>query len=173
MINRLFVTYFLPFFIIVACSFASSDLDKRKFDGVNRTARAVANELASGTGYQSFGAALQKFSSEIGVLKGRDLSDQEKELTKNYSDLYSIYKDGFILWKYEIEFSRYGFVPKGLIYVGQDIEPIIVKYRISADSHLYAPTKQYWKSIPADSIQIIWKNADSQMRMIDNILNYR
>jgi hypothetical protein len=158
--------------MFAACSSSSPELDKRKFNGVGRAAQTVRSVLGAGADYKAFGAALQKLSAEITALKGGALTDQEKELMKDYSDLYSIYQDGYVLWKYKIEFIRYGFVPKGLIYVGQDIEPIIVKYRIPAESHMYAPTQQSWKSIPEESIQMIWTNADSQMQIINNILSY-
>ncbi len=156
-----------------ACSHYSTELDKRKFNGVGHAVQAVRSVLASGGDYKAFGAALQKLSAEITTLKGSALTDQENELMKDFSDLCSIYQDGYILWKYKIEFVRYGFVPRGLIYVGQDIEPIIVKYRIPTESHMYTLTQQSWKSIPEASIQMIWTNADSQMQIINNILSYR
>ncbi len=156
-----------------ACSSSQPELDKRRFNGVISAAQAVRMTLVSGAGYPAFDTALQKLSAEITALKIRALTDQEKELMKAYSDLYSIYQDGHILWKYKIEFTRYGFVPKELIYVGQDIEPIIDKYRIPVESHVYAPTQQSWKSIPDASLQMIWTNADSQTQIINNILSYR
>jgi len=57
--------------------------------------------------------------------------------------------------------------------VGQDVDPIVFKYRFVTESHLYQPTGQYWKSIPDDSIQIIWRNADSQIKMIENMMRYQ
>ena len=156
-----------------ACSSSPPELDKTKFNGVISATQAVRGTLESGAGYQAFYRALQKLSAEITALKIRALTDQEKELIKDYSDLYSIYHDGYILWKYKIEFTRYGFVPKELIYAGQDIEPIIEKYRIPVEFHVYAPTQQSWKSIPEASLQMIWTNADSQLQIINNILSYR
>jgi|GEM_PF-1149234 len=156
-----------------ACSSSAPGLDQTKFNGAAGAAQAVRSTLESGAGYQAFDRALQKLSAEITALKIRPLSDQEKELVKDYSDLYSTYHDGHILWKYKIEFTRYGFVPSELIYVGQDIEPIIEKYRIPVELHVYAPTQQSWKSIPEASLQMIWTNAASQLQIINNILSYR
>jgi hypothetical protein len=84
----------------------------------------------------------------------------------------AIYRDGLLLWKYKIDFAPFDFVPKGRIYVGQDVEPIVFKYRFPTDSHMYQPTRQYWKSISEDSIRIIWSNADSQLKIIENMKNY-
>ncbi|HKN18221.1 MAG TPA: hypothetical protein VJW95_00385 [Dissulfurispiraceae bacterium] len=161
------------FFMCAACSSSAPELDKTKFNGVSGAAQAVKNTLESGAGYQAFDRSLEKLSVEITALKIRALTNREKELIKDYSDLYSTYHDGYILWKYKIEFTRYGFVPKELIYAGQDIEPIIEKYKIPVELHLYAPTQQSWKSIPESSLQMIWSNADSQMQIINNILTYR
>ncbi len=57
--------------------------------------------------------------------------------------------------------------------MGQDVEPIVFKYRFVTEFHQYQPTKQYWKSIPRDSIQIIWGNADSQTKMRENMMRYQ
>ncbi len=164
---------FAAYVICAACSSSAPGLDKTKFNGVTSAAQAVRGTLESGAGFQAFNGALQKLSEEITALKNRATNDPEKELTKDYSDLYSTYHDGYILWKYKIEFTRYGFVPRELIYVGQDIEPIIEKYKIPVQLHVYAPTHQSWKSIPASSLEMIWGNADSQLQIINNILTYR
>lgn len=159
--------------ICAACSSSSPELSREKFRGVNGAAQEVRKTLSSGDNYQAFCGALQKLSLEIAALKNNVRTDQEKDLLKDYSDLYAIYHDGYVLWKYKIEFTRYGFVPENLIYVGQDIEPIVVKYRIPLEFHVYGPTQQSWKSIPAESIQMIWTNADSEMQIINSILSYR
>lgn len=159
--------------LCAGCSSSSPELNRGKFGGVNSAALEVKGTLSSGAGYQAFSAALLKLSSELAVLKEKVKTDQEKDLLKDYSDLYGIYHDGYILWKYKLEFTRYGFVPADLIYVNQDIEPIVVKYRIPVEYHVYAPTQQTWKSIPEESIRMIWTNADSEMQIIDNILSYK
>ena len=82
------------------------------------------------------------------------------------------YRDGPVLWKYKLDFAFFDSILKGRIYVRQDVEPIIIKYRFPTESHLYDPTWQYWKSIPGDAIQIIWRYADSQLKTIENITNY-
>ncbi len=161
------------YLMCAACSSSAPELDKTKFNGVTSAAQAVKGALDSGAGYQAFGRSLQNLSAEIAALKTRALTNREKDLIKDYSDLYSTYHDGYIIWKYKIEFPRYGFVPRELIYVGQDIEPIIEKYRIPVEFHVYAPTQQSWKSIPESSLQMIWRDADSQMQIINNILTYR
>jgi hypothetical protein len=74
------------------------------------------------------------------------------------------------LWKYHTEFSSHNFLPEGRIYVGQDIEPVVVKYRLQTETHIFEPTHQTWKSIAEDSIRIIWDNADAQVKRIQTLL---
>lgn len=166
--NILFVILSLPIFCF-ACT--SHDFDKKKFEGVNHTAQVIRDSVKAGADIQQFEGLLQKLSSEISVLKDMVKSERERELLKNYSNLLAIYRDGFTLWKYKTEFTRYDFVPKNLIYVGQDVEPIVKKYRLKTELHIFKPTKQLWKGIPESSIQIVWMNADSQLKIINNILN--
>ncbi len=162
-------------FIIIACSFlllgaCSSEIDRNKFEKMNLAAKAVKSGVESDANYQQFGELLQKLSAEIVIIKGTVTSEKEKELLKEYSDLLQMYQDGFLLWKYKREFSSHDFVPKGQIYVGQDVEPLVVKYRLPTESHIYGPTQQSWKSISEDSIRIIWSNANSQLEKIHTLL---
>ncbi|MEW6117307.1 MAG: hypothetical protein AB1553_10460 [Nitrospirota bacterium] len=158
--------------VLLLSAACSSEFDKKKFTKVHQAAYAVKNAIAEGCDYQQFSEVLKNFSGELATLKGKVESEKEKELLNDYSALLAMYHDGYLLWKYKNEFTRYGFVPKGLIYVGQDVEPIAEKYRIPTEEHVYTPTHKAWKSIPESSIRIVWMNAESQLKIIDNILNY-
>lgn len=129
--------------------------------------------IDSGAGYQLFGEALHQLSEEVSLLKRTVMPGREEELFRVYDDLLTIFRDGQILWKYKAEFVYYGFVPEGMIYVGQDIEPIVAKYGIPTEAHLFKPTRQAWRSIPDSSIVVIWKNAHSRLTIIENILKNR
>jgi hypothetical protein len=131
----------------------------KKFEQVDRAARSAGRSLSGGADFEQFGEELQKLSSEISRLKGRVKSDKEQELLKAYSELLIIYQDGLVLWKYKTEAARYDFIPRGLIYVGQDVEPIVEKYSIPTEYH-----------IPGDSVRMIWINANSQLEKIDALL---
>jgi hypothetical protein len=152
-------------FITGACS-SEPEMDKTKFMKLDQIARELQTSHASGASFKHFGESLQSLSAELAVVKARQLSKKETEQLSAYSVLYGIYQDGYILWKYKLEFAPFGFVPKGRIYVSQDVEPIAFKYNFPTESHLYKPTQQYWKSISEDSIQIIWNNADLQYKII-------
>jgi hypothetical protein len=150
----------------------SSKCEKKKFIRAHQAAMAVERAIVARMGYQEFGAVLQSMSNEVKALEITVRSEEERSLLRDYENLLAMYREGRLLEKYRIEFARYGFVPRGLIYVGQDVEPIAIKYRIPMEPHVYEPTGQAWKSIPEDSINIVWGNARSQLKIIDNILNY-
>ncbi len=158
-------------FFSAACS-EEPGIQKKKFEKPARAAQAVKASLAAGASCRQFDESLQKLSSEIAAVKSTLTSKKEKDLLAAYSDLSAIYQDSLLLWKYKIRFARFSFVPKGRIYVGQDVEPIVMKYHFATESHVYPSTQQYWKSIAEDSIRIIWSNADSQFKVIENITNY-
>ena len=158
-------------FLIGACS-SQPTINKDKFSKVQAAALAIKAALAAGASYQESTDRVQHLAIEIDKLKDRVTTKQERVLLEAYSDLLGFYRDGLLLWKCKLEFAFFDFVLRGRIYVSQDIEPIVEKYRLSTETHLYAPTHQYWKSIDEDSIQVVWSNADSQLKIIENITNY-
>jgi hypothetical protein len=157
--------------VVLLCAGCSPEIDKNKFQNASRAASAIQRSIAAEVTYQDFGELLQRFSDEMTVLEGAVRSKKEKELADEYSALLKMYKDGFLLWKYQREFSGHNFVPRGRIYVGQDLEPIVTKYRLETESHVFGPTRQSWKSISEDSIRIVWYNAGRQLKRIDTLLN--
>jgi len=163
--KNILVLLLMIVFIIGACS-SEPEMDKTKFRKLDELAQELQTSHAAGASFQYFGELLQNLSAEIAAVKNKELSKKEMELLQAYSVLAGVYQDGYVLWKYKIEFAPFGIVPEGLIYVSQDVEPIAFKYNLPTESHLYKPTQQYWKSISEDSIQIIWNNADLQYKII-------
>jgi len=160
------------FFLGASCS-SEQGIEKGKFTKLSGTAHAVKTSLAGGAPFPQLAEQVKNLSAGITALKEKVTSKEEKELLDAYSDLLAMYQDGLLLWKYKLEFAPFDFVPKGRIYVGQDVEPIVFKYHFPTESHLYQPTQQRWKSLSEDSIQIIWNNADAQLKIIENMTNYR
>ncbi len=169
--TKILIVLQVIFFLVVSCS-SKSGIDKGKFVQLDRATLAVKTSLSSGASYRQLTERVQGLSAEIASVKGKVATKEEKELLEAYSDLLAMYRDGLLLWKYKLEFAPFDFVPKGRIYVGQDVEPIVFKYHFPTESHIYQPTRQRWKSLSEDSIQIIWGNADSQLKIIENIKNY-
>jgi hypothetical protein len=156
-------------FLMGACS-TGPGINKSKFRKAYVAAHEVRTSIAMGESYRQVAGKLKQLSAEIEKLKSS--TEEEKELLDAYSDLLAIYEDGLVLWKYKLDFAFFDSMLKGRIYVGQDVEPIVLKYRFSTETHLYKPTGQYWKSIPGDSIRTIWSNADSQLKVVDGMTTY-
>ncbi len=159
------------FLLSGACS-SEPTISKSKFAKLSLAAHEVKTSIVAGESYGQVADRVQKLSDEIEALKDSTTTADEKQLVQAYEILLSIYKDGLVLWKYKLDFAFFDSQLKGRIYVGQDVDPIVEKYRLATESHLYKPTGQYWKSIPGDSIQLMWRHADSQLKVIGNITNY-
>jgi hypothetical protein len=170
-LKSFFAALSICIFFIGACSFESG-IDKVKFAKLKVAAQAVKTSIAAGESYQQVTEKVEQLAADIAALKDKVPTQKEKELLEAYADLLADYRDGLVLWKYKLDFAFFDVMLKGRIYVGQDVEPIVIKYRFPTESHLYEPTGQYWKSIPGDSIQAIWSYADSQLKAMDNITNY-
>ena len=170
--NQKAVFIFLLMFVFFAgaCSF-EPDMDRGKFKRMSGAAQSVKESLSAGASYDQFGRLLEALSGEIAALQGKATTPKEEKLLKAYTTLAKVYQDGHTLWKFKLEFAPFGIVPEGRIDVSQDVEPIVFKYSFPVETHLYKPTRKYWKSISEDSIRIIWSNADSQMKIIEEIAN--
>ena len=163
--------FIIGIWLLIVCTACSPQIDKHRFEKVNHTVQALQHAISAGGDYPQLGALIQQLSSDIDSLNVSVTSGKERDLVQEYSKLLKMYQDGFLLWKYHTEFTRHNFVPKGRIYVGQDVEPIVVKYRLPTETHIFEPTQQTWKSIAEDSIRIIWDNADAQGKRINTLLN--
>jgi hypothetical protein len=156
--------------VAVLCLSCSQGIDRERFRNADRAVSDVQRAVVDPGGYQQAEELAQRLSDEVMALQGSVKSKKERELAGEYLVLLGMYRDGLTLWRYHAEFSGHDFVPKGLIYVGQDVEPIVTKYRFQTESHVFGPTQQPWKSIPGDSIQVIWYNAGQQLKRIGALL---
>jgi hypothetical protein len=147
-------------------------IDKGKFSKLNRTARDLTTSITSGKPCDVPETLLQRLASGTAALKDKSASKGESDLIAAYSNLLTIYQDGLLLCKHRNHFSQFQFVPKGRIYVSQELDPLVQKYDLSTESHLYRPTGLYWRSIAGDSIKVIWERAEFQTKNIENMVNY-
>jgi hypothetical protein len=159
---------------VTACSFEHLDpsIDKNKFAKLNAAALSVKTAINSGEPYKQVSDKTDILSGEIEALRPAIKTKRENRLLSAYSDLLAMYKDGLVLWKYREYYPHLQAERNGRIYVSQDVEPVVEKYRFPVERHEYKPTGQIWKTISADSINIVWKNADDQLAVIRNITNY-
>ncbi len=147
-------------------------IDKGKFSELNRIARELQASLSSDKPCDVPGSLLQRLDTGITVLKDKTVSKGERDVIAAYSRLLTTYKDGLLLCQYRTQMNQFEFVPRGRIYVFQELDPLVDKYGLSTERHLYAPTGVHWKSIAGDSIKVIWESAEIQLKNIENMVNY-
>ncbi len=160
--------------IVVFCAGCAAEpgIDKGKFSELNRTALDLQASLTSGKPCAMPDTLLQRLDSGTAALKNGTTSEGERDLLAAYVNLLTTYKDGLLLCKYRTHLSQFQFVPRGRIYVFQELDPLVQKYDLSTESHLYRPTGLNWRSIDGNSIKVIWKSAEFQIKIIENMFNY-
>ncbi len=158
-------------FFIYGCVLEQG-IDKAKFSDLNRTVQDLKIVIASNSPCDAPAELQQRLAAGIAAVKDRTASRPERELITAYSNLLAVYQDGLLLCRYRNQLTDFQFVPKGRIYVSQELDPIVEKYELSTEKHQYKPTGQYWRSVPGDSIRVIWSRAQNQIKNIETILKY-
>lgn len=148
---------------LLACS---SGIDQRKFDSAAKAARSVQASIDRMDNYEQFGKVFDQFANEVIQLRGRVATDREQQLFRAYSDLLATYQDGYQLWEYKVESTLYPWVPEGRIYLEPKIKQLALKYHLPVESHVVELTGHAWKSVPADSLKIIWERARVQLNKL-------
>jgi len=147
-------------------------IDKAKFSELNRTARELQTSATSGKPCGLSDTLLQRFSSAAAALNDKTASKAERDLVKAYANLLTTYQDGLLLCSSRTHLAQFKFVPKGRIYVFQELDPLVLKYDLSTESHVYQPTGLHWRSIDEGSIRVVWESAEFQLKIIENTVNY-
>lgn len=160
--------------IALACQGCESEpgIDKAKLSELNRTVQELKTFITSGKPCEAPDTLLQQLASGTAALQDKKASQEKRDLITGYARLLATYKDGLLLCRRQTQSAQLPIVSKGSIYVFQDVDPLVEKYGFPTESHLYKPTGVYWKSISGDSINVIWKNAEFQIKYIENIVNY-
>jgi hypothetical protein len=147
-------------------------LDKGKFSELNRAAQDLKTAIRSGKECELPDTLLQRLVSGTAALKDKTASKAEGDLLSAYSNLMTTYQDGLLLCQSRTLLTNFQFVPKGRIYLTQELDPLVEKYDLPVEKHVYKPTGKYWKSIPADSIKVIWERAEIEIKITENMVNY-
>ncbi len=147
-------------------------LDKAKFAELRRTAEDLKAAIRSGKGCEIPDAVPATLTSGTTALRDKAASKAERDLLAAYADLAAICQDGLLLCRSRSHLADFPFVEKGRIYVTQELDPLVEKYDLPTERHLYKPTGKYWKSVSVDSITVIWGSAEDEIRNIETMLNY-
>jgi hypothetical protein len=157
---------------ISSCMIMEPGLDKAKFAELNRAAQDMKTALRSGKNCEVSDTLVQRLASGTAALKDKTASKADRDLLAAYSRLLAIYRDGLLLCQSRTHLTNFEFVPRGRIYVTQELDPIVERYDLRVEMHVYRPTGAYWKSIPGDSILAIWKTAEAAIKNIENMVKY-
>jgi hypothetical protein len=154
-----------------ACAWESG-LDKGKFAELDLAVQDLKAALGSGGPCGIPDAVLQRLASGTAALKDKTASKAERDLLAACANLVTICRDGQLICRSRTHLAGFEFVPKGRIYVTQDLDPLVEKYGLATESHVYKPTGAHWKSISADSIGVVWEKAATLIRNIEVMVKY-
>jgi hypothetical protein len=151
---------------------AEPGLDKEKFAELDRASQDLKAVLGSGDPCDIPDAVLERLAAGTTALKDKTASKAEHDLVSAYANLVTISHDGLLLCRSRSHLTVFEFVPKGRIYVTQELDPVVEKYNLPTERHVYKPTGAHWKSISGDSIKVIWERAKVQIKNIEVMLKY-
>jgi hypothetical protein len=167
------ITWLSALVLLASGCIAEPGLDKGKFAELDRVAQDLKTAIRSGKRCELPDSLLQRFASGTAALQDKTASKSERDLLSAYSNLLATYRDGLLLCQSQATLTNFQFVPKGRIYVTQELDPLVEKYDLAVERHVYRPTGKYWKSISGDSITAIWERAAVEIKNIENMVNYR
>jgi len=147
-------------------------IDKNKFADLIRTARDLQASITTDKPCDVSEVLLQKLVSRTAALKDKKASKAESDVLAACSRLLTTYHDGLLLCKHRTHLNQFEFVPKGRIYVTQELDPLVAKYDLPTERHVYKPTGVHWRSVAWDSINVIRESAEKQTKNIENMVNY-
>ena len=173
MIARRYIIVLLSALLVAAsgCT-AEPGLDKEKFAGLDRAAQELKAVVASGRGCEVPDALLERLDSGTAALKDRTASAAERELLAAYRSLATVAHDGLFLCRSRTHLTSFKFVPKGRIYMTQEHDPIVERYDLPTERHIYKPTGVHWRSISTDAIDTVWVKAGALIKRIEVLQKY-
>ncbi len=159
--------------LVFACGCtAEPGLNKAKFAELDRAAQDLKAAIKSGRACETPDTLLQRFVSGTAALNNKMASEDERGLLELYKQLVITYQDGLLLCQTRTTFAGFAFVPKGCIYVTQELDPVVAKYNLPTERHLYRPTGKHWKSIPGESPRVVWEQAAFEIKNIEGWESY-
>ena len=171
-LQRSIIIFAVVFLLLASACVSEPALDKGKFAELDRASQDLKAALGSGNPCDIPETVLQKLAAGTAALKDNIASKAEADLLAAYVNLVTISRDGLLICRSRTHLSGFEFVPKGRIYVTQELDPLVEKYDLPIESHVYKPTGAHWKSISPDSIRVIWEKAEVRIKNIEVMLKY-
>lgn len=150
--------------ILVGCS----GINKKEFQNLYLSAKAIQGATSIGVDYQKFGELLQNLSTEVSIVKDKAKNKKEDKILGIYIEALLIYKDSATLWEQKIHGAGYDFIPPGRIFVEKIMEPIIERYKIPMNHHT-----TYWGesgfAISEGAIQMLWETGEQKIEEANSL----
>ncbi len=150
----------IGFTFVLGCA---PKIDQKKYEDLNRAAKAIQGATVVGVSYQKFGELLQNLSTEISIANDKTKSDIEKELLKAYIDVLTMYHESATIWKHNIKSAKYDWIPSGQIPIERELQPIISKYSLLTDLQIDPISGSNIYTISENAIQLIWGKANEHL----------
>ncbi len=164
--------FFSVFALLAVACLPENRVDKAKFDELGRTMQALRSAISSSAPCGVPESLVQQLAAGIATAKDKASSQAEKNVVTAYSNLLTTYQDGLLVCWSRTHLTKFTFVPKGRIYVTQELDPIVERYDLSTQKHVYKPTGQVWKSIDGNSVAVIWQSARAQTQNIEFMVDH-
>jgi len=168
------------------------------FDSVYRVATELKAGQKVGMNREKFGNLIQRFATEIAIAIDNAESPSETQVANGYAEVLAIYKDASMVWDTKLKTPDYlqladdwnENVEKGTANAGAAIGKIydfkvaladgipLNSYPDGDSTGIDSIVSQYklpvaeskgWKTIPIDSIQVIWAKALEKNVEVDNL----
>ncbi len=152
---------------LIFFSLGCSNIDKNKFRELRKSARSIDKAVKDPLlPYGQFKEKFQKMTDEMTKTRALVSNEEEKALLGSYEELFQTYQECNLLWEHKIESSIYGWIPRGRVYVDDQLRPLVEKYQFPAEPHLVELTGHRFESISADSLRVIWEKAHEQLKKV-------
>lgn len=158
-----FLYIFILTILIISCS---PIIDNNKFANLYRAAKSIEAAISIGVNYSVYSDLLQKYSTELLIIKRENMTPEELKLFNLHKDALVIFLDAQKIWAKKIESPKYKWIPENNIFPLVGITSIIAKYNIKIDE-IKDSTGKKWATISSDSIQFLWSKAESKIAEAD------
>jgi len=90
-------------------------------------------------------------------------------MAQKYQEALTSYQDSLTVWKNSIDGASYDWIPRGEIYVEDELKPLVTKYSLQTQPRSIEITGHKFETIPESAIQQIWTKADKSLEEATNI----
>lgn len=137
------------------------------FDPVYRAAKTIQGAIVSGVTYQKFGELMQSLSTEIEIAKDHKLNDADKKLLGLYQEAFAHYQVSLGLWTEKNNASEKWWKGEIPVWFEKHPNPLLLamaeRYGIPVSDRTMEYGLGKYKSIPGDSVQRVWAEADKTL----------